>query len=147
MFRNTADVKSDVERFIRRIIEFDIVWYLSSDLSIAMCESNAEMEDEDEAPAAVLLFFSDLAYAKRAKAENFPAHDPESMSLFNFMYRWLPGMSGDGVLAGPNWTGDLMGLEIDPFELREAIEAAMTPKHLERHESMYQELSDPRDEA
>jgi hypothetical protein len=63
------------------------------------------------------------------------------MSLFDFMYRWLPGMSRDGVLAGPNWTGDLSGLELDPFELRQAIESAMSPEHLARHEAMYRELS------
>jgi hypothetical protein len=147
MFRNTADAKADTERFIRRVVDFDTVWYLTSDTGTAACDSNAEMEDEDEEPTTVLLFFSDLAYAKRAQAHHFPAHRPESMSLFNFMYRWLPGMSGDGVLAGPNWSVDLTGLEIDPFELREAIESAMTPEHLKRHDSMYQEMSGSNHEA
>jgi hypothetical protein len=63
------------------------------------------------------------------------------MPLFDFMYRWLPGMSGDGVLAGPNWIGDLIGLELDPFQFREAIESAMSPEHVERHERMYQDMT------
>ncbi|MCW8877448.1 MAG: DUF2750 domain-containing protein [Kangiellaceae bacterium] len=36
-----------------------------------------------------------------------------SMSLFDF-FRWLAGMSDDGIAAGTNWTGDLVGLECDP---------------------------------
>ena len=31
-------------------------------------------------------------------------------------------MTQDRVLAGPNWTGDLVGLEIDPKELRNELE-------------------------
>lgn len=147
MLRSTADAKADVERFIRRVVDSDTVWYLSSDLGAAVCDSDAERGDDDEEPVAVLLFFSDPAYARRVQADKFPEHRPESMSLFSFLYRWLPGMSADGVLAGPNWTGELTGTEIDPFELREAIEAAMTPANLERHESMYRELFGPRREA
>jgi Protein of unknown function (DUF2750) len=146
MFRNTADAKTDVERFIQRVIESDTVWYLTSDVGTANCDSNAEVEDDEE-PATVLLFFSDQAYAKRAQSQHYPTHRPESMTLFNFVYRWLPGMSGDDALAGPNWTGDLIGLELDPFELREAIESAMVPEHLERHESMYRDMSGSSHEA
>jgi Protein of unknown function (DUF2750) len=141
MFRNTADAKADVVRFIRRVIESDTVWYLTSDIGTAYCDSNAELDDDEEESATVLLFFSDHAYAKRAQAQNYPTHRPESMTLFDFIYRWLPGMSDDGALAGPNWTGDLIGLELDPFELREAIESAMDSEHLKRYENMYQDLS------
>jgi hypothetical protein len=141
MFRNSADAQADVDRFIRRVVESDTVWYLASDEGTANCYSDAEVDAEDEEPATVLLFFSDRAYAKRAQASNFPECRIECMNLFDFMYRWLPGMSGDGVLAGPNWTGDLAGLELDPFELREAIESTMSPESKERHEAMYRELS------
>ena len=63
------------------------------------------------------------------------------MELFDFLYRWLPGMSGDGVLAGPNWNGDLAGREIDAFELREIIEEKMSSELLEKYEQKYNELT------
>lgn len=66
MFRNTVDAKADVGRFIRRVVDFDAVWYLASDTGTAYCDSNAEMDDDEENSATVLLFFSDQAYAKRA---------------------------------------------------------------------------------
>jgi hypothetical protein len=140
MFRNSADAQADVDRFIRRVVDADTVWYLTSATGTACCDSNAEVDDEEE-PATVLLFFSDQAYARRTQSRNFPAHRPASMSLFELMYRWLPGMSRDGVLAGPNWTGDLSGLELDPFELRQAMASAMTPEHVARHEALYRQLS------
>lgn len=143
MLRNTADSQADMQRFIRRVADFDTVWYLKSEEGTACCESSAEPLDEHDPPVAVLLFFSDEAYAKRAGA-NFPGYRPQKMTLFDFLFRWLPGMSGDGVLAGPNWTAGLTGLEMDPFELREAIESAMTPEHVARHQDRYRELTQPR---
>jgi hypothetical protein len=137
--RLIADSKADLDRFVRRVAEGDEVWSLASAQGVAWCESN-EFEDDDGDAPAVLLFFSDRAYATRAQAAQFPAHAPEAIPLFDFMYRWLPGMSGDGVLAGPNWSGDLTGLELDPFELRELIEAAMTPEHVARHVARCAEL-------
>jgi hypothetical protein len=65
------------------------------------------------------------------------------MSLFDFLFRWLPGMSGDGVLAGPNWNQDLVGLELDPFELRESIELALSSEQTEAHMIQYRSLTQP----
>jgi hypothetical protein len=140
MLRNTADAQADVARFITRVAKADVVWYLASESGPAISFSNADLEAEEE-PTKVLLFFSDLGYAKRAQVASFPRHRASSMQLFDFMYRWLPGMSRDGVLAGPNWTADLTGLELDAFELRKAISAAMTQDHSERHEKLYRQLS------
>ena len=50
-------------------------------------------------------------------------------------------MSGDGVLAGTNWTGDLIGVESDPFELREEIEAEMSEELFKKHKDQYETLT------
>jgi hypothetical protein len=139
MFRNTADCQADVDRFIRRVVDSEFVWYLSSDRGTAYCESNDDESQEE--PRAILLFFSDKAYARRAQVRHFSDYEVTSMSLFDFLYRWLPGMTGDGVLAGPNWTGDLIGLEMEAFPLRESIESIMTREHLERYRKQCDELS------
>ena len=139
MLRNTADCQADVDRFIRRVVDSEIVWYLSSNHGAASCESNRDDSGDDS--ATVLLFFSDEAYARRAQTRHYRNHEITSMSLFDFLYRWLPGMTGDSVLAGPNWTGDLVGLEIEAFPLRQQIERIMTRDHLERYQKRYHELT------
>jgi hypothetical protein len=138
--RNAADSNADLERFVRRVAERDEVWALQSPQGFAYCDSN-EFEDEDGEASTVLLFFSDRAYAARAQAAHFPEYVPATIPLFDFLFRWLPGMSGDARLAGPNWSGDLTGREVDPFELRELIEAGMTPELQARHRALYEELS------
>ncbi len=67
------------------------------------------------------MFWSDRAYAERVRKADLPEHSPVDISLFDLLFRWLPGMSGDGVLAGTNWTGQLIGLESDPDELQDQI--------------------------
>ena len=101
--------------------------------------ANSVSNDDDE--ATILMFWSDRAYATRARTNGFDDYDETSMDLFDFLYRWLPGMSGDGVLAGTNWTGDLIGVESDPFELREEIEAEMSEELLKMHKDQYETLT------
>ena len=65
------------------------------------------------------------------------------MALFDFLFRWLPGMSGDGLRAGPDWNGDLVGLELDPLELRERIEAKLSPVQAAAHAEAYRKQTGP----
>ena len=130
--RATCDANHD--RFVSRIIEKETVWYLSHPEGVA----NSVSDDDEE--TVVLLFWSDRAYATRAKQEEFPEYHASTMDLFDFLFRWLPGMSGDGVLAGTNWTQDLIGVEKDPFKLREEVEAQMSSELKARYEEKYREL-------
>ncbi|MES2921701.1 MAG: DUF2750 domain-containing protein [Verrucomicrobiota bacterium] len=139
MLRNTADCEADVQRFSKRVAESEVVWYLESEEGPAVCESSDE--DSEGEPLTVMLFFSDEAYARRCQRGHFEDHEIESMSLFDFLFRWLPGMSGDSVLAGPNWNQDLVGLELDPFELRELVEAELTPAQSASHAENYRQLN------
>ena len=135
MLLDSATVESNFQRFIDRIIEKESVFYLSNEDGVANSVSN---EDED---TVILMFWSDRAYATRAK-KCFDEHfDEVEMDLFDFLYKWLPGMSGDDVLAGPNWNGDLVGRELDPFELREEIEERMSSDLVVKYEEKYNELT------
>lgn len=138
MIRNTADSEADVARFVQQVSHTEIVWYLKSESGTAWCDSNEESSEGE--PLAVLLFFSDKAYARRCQNAHYSDHEVCCMTLFDFLFRWLPGMSGDGVLAGPNWNQDLIGLEIDPFELRESIDSALSPEQLAAHQVQYLEF-------
>ena len=131
---DTATCDSNHDRFIQRIIAREIVWYLSHPEGVANSVSN----DEE---TIILLFWSNRAYASRAKKDSFFEYEEASMDLFDFLYRWLPGMSQDGVLAGTNWTQDLIGVEKDPFELREEIEKNMPDTLKMRHDKKYRELT------
>jgi len=135
MLLDSATVESNYQRFIDRVVENETVYYLSSDDGVANSVSN------DDEETVVLVFWSDRAYATRAKNIFEDDFAESEMTLFEFLYRWLPGMSGDGVLAGPNWNGDLVGKEIDPFELRTEIEESMTSELLENYEQRFHELT------
>ena len=131
--RATCD--SHQKRFVERITEYLTVWYLSHSDGVANSTSNTDEE------RTILMFWSDKAYASRVLDAEYPEYEIESMDLFDFLYRWLPGMTGDDVLAGVNWTHDLIGVEVEPFDLREEIEDKMPASLLEEHEKRYEELT------
>jgi len=135
MLLDGATVESNFQRFVKRIIENETVYYLSNDNGVAESVSN------DDEETNVLMFWSDRAYAARANDIFEEDFNETEMELFDFLYRWLPGMSGDNVLAGPNWNGELVGREIDAFELREIIEEKMSPELHKKYEAKYNELT------
>ena len=135
MILDQATVNSNHQRFIERAVEHELVYCLSSAEGVANSTSN------DEGELDILMFWSDRAYAVRSRKELGDSFEPQEIELFDFLYRWLPGMSGDNVLAGTNWNADLVGAEIDPFQLREEIEEQMGRELLESYESKYIELT------
>lgn len=135
MLLDGATVESNFQRFVKRIIENETIYYLSNENGVAESVSNDDEETD------VLMFWSDRAYAARANDIFEEDFNETEMELFNFLYQWLPGMSGDGVLAGPNWNGELIGREIDAFELREIIEEEMPSELIEKYEQKYNELT------
>ncbi len=134
MVLDRATCDANHRRFIERIIENETVWYLSNSEGVA----NSVSKEGDE--STILMFWSDRAYATRVRTSGFEDYEETSMDLFDFIFRWLPGMSGDGVLAGTNWTGDLIGVVNSTFELREEIEAAMPPDLRQKHTDKYEAL-------
>ena len=116
------------QRFVERVAAGETVYYLCNEDGVANSVSNAN----EEIP--VLPFWSDAAYARRAAQRFEEPFDVDTISLLDFLYRWLPGMTGDGVLAGVNWNADLCGDEVDPFELRREIEGQMSDELLQQYE-------------
>jgi len=137
MLRDAATCQENYRRFVQRVVASGEAWVLSSEAGPAFCESN-EQDDTN-----VILFFSDSAYAKRVQKQSIPGDQLERLDLFNLLYRWLPGMKQDGVLAGTNWTGDLVGLEIAPEELRAELEKQLSQEQrAEFVERFRQELAE-----
>ncbi len=50
--------------------------------------------ESNESEADVLLFWSDAAYARRCIQPEYPEGQTTTISLFDFTFRWLPGMNG-----------------------------------------------------
>jgi len=135
MLRDAATCQENYKRFIERVAASGEVWTLADESGALSCASNKKEE------VSVIPFFSDSAYARRVQTQSFPEHRPDRLDLFDLLFRWLPGMSQDGVSAGPNWTGDLVGLEIDPFELREELEKHLTQEQHAEFAKRYRELT------
>jgi hypothetical protein len=140
MLQSTATVQENHERFVRRVIASEVVWGVRNESGFQSCESN---EDDSR---RVLLFWSDAAYARRAISRDYPECQAAGIELFNFLYRWLPGMAGDEILVGPNYTADPCGLELDPLELQDELLETMPVEMLERYrERLERELQQQRE--
>jgi hypothetical protein len=50
-------------------------------------------------------------------------------------------MSGDGVLAGLNWTGDSVGFEIDPLTLRQPLVARLRTEQQSVFHERYKQIT------
>jgi hypothetical protein len=132
-FIDQATSNEMAERFVRRVAEAEGVYWLRTSNGCAQSESNHYTDGEGE-PRPVLLFFSDAAYARAVQKAQYPDYEVAQMDLFDFLYRWLAGMTRDGVIAGVNWRADLCGPERDPFELCGAIEEAIPPEVRAAHQ-------------
>ncbi|HEV7504144.1 MAG TPA: DUF2750 domain-containing protein [Thermoanaerobaculia bacterium] len=119
---DTTEEETDEEahsRFIAETIEGGRVCGLSTQDGFLACES-----DEAEG-RAVLPFWSDADEARTAQPE-VESSEVDSIELFDFLFRWLPGMEDDDVLVGTNWTEDLEGKEVEPLTLQDEILDAMS---------------------
>ena len=127
MLHDSATIQANHDRFVSRVAQSEVVWGLQAPSGFAVCPSN---DDEDR---QVLMFWSDRGYASQVKQSHFPEYEPFEITLFDFLFRWLPGMEGDHVLAGTNWNGDLAGHEIPPDDLREQLLNAMGKDRVQQY--------------
>jgi hypothetical protein len=137
---DAATTRENHERFVRRAIACETVWTVFGESGPLISESSANLEaDDDTEPRDVYLFFSDEAYARRALRETWPdvpGGSTKAIPLFDLIFRWLPGMAQDGHLAGTNWTGDLIGVEIEPADLQTELLANLPADLTARYRAM-----------
>jgi hypothetical protein len=112
--RLRADSELDHQRFVSRVVQSGSVWAIKGKAGVAPFHSDSDDERQ------VLPFWSDPAYARRA-AVHLEQGDLLEISLFDFLYRWLPGMAKDHLCAGTNWASDLSGHELEPLDLQDEI--------------------------
>lgn len=142
MLHERATLQANHERFVRRVIEHEVIWGLDQGNGFAWCESH------DDARASVILFWSDEAYAKRAMKSGFDDCALRSITLFDFLFRWLPGMDADGALAGCNWTADLAGIESHAGDLQAELATAMPDEMIQKYqEQLRQQVAEQNKDA
>ena len=118
MIRNRADSIAAYDRFIRRLSGGGAVWLIvdtAQDLP-ATCASN------DDETVLVVPVWSDRAYAERVQSRFGAGTQVEQVPLENFLTRTLPYLSDRRMRVGPNWNGDLAGLEVDPKDVGDRLQ-------------------------
>lgn len=124
-------VRENHARFVARVTESQVVWGLRGPRGLfAVCRAH-------DGERNVLMFWSDRGYAARVRQLAYPEHEVADLTLFDFLFRWLPGMKGDGVLAGTNYTGDLTGLELEPMDLQGQLIEAMSDERLDEYDARF----------
>jgi hypothetical protein len=127
MQQDKSKCEADHKRFIERVVAAEAVWGLKGESGFAWCESNEAPEGD------VIVFWSDKVNAECVRKSWFPEYEPVVITLFDFLFRWLPGMSSDGALAGTNWTAEMIGIESDPKKLQDEIADQMPKAMLDRY--------------
>jgi hypothetical protein len=119
MLELSVDSEKNHARFVRRVVESQRVWAVEGNNGVIPFESS-------HAGGHVLPFWSDEAYARRA-ARRLGEGELLEIGLFDFLFRWLNGMSEDGVLVGTNWSAGFAGKELPPEVLQEEILDTLEP--------------------
>jgi hypothetical protein len=118
MFDDAIASQERHHRFVQRVRASRTVWGLKNADGWACTDSTGD-ETEDR---SVMPFWSDRAYAQQCARQEWAGYEPTPIPLDLFLAHWLPGMAGDDCLAGTNWNAALCGFEIEPLDLKQALE-------------------------
>lgn len=144
---DTATALENHERFLRRSIEHRSVWTLWGDSGPIVADADPLDGATGDPARDVYMFFSDQPYAQRALREswpNCPTYTTREIPIFDLLYRWLPGLDRDGHRCGTNWTGDLIGLELQPAELLAQLRERLPEALAQDLDARYRELLAPK---
>lgn len=115
--RLKVDSAAAYDRFINRVIESKVVWFLRDiehDYPMYCPSHCGEIN--------VVPFWSDKAYAKRSKKIVEFKTEVDLIPLTKFLEITIPHLVEYNLLIGPNWDANLAGAEIDPRDLCSRLE-------------------------
>ncbi|QKJ33135.1 DUF2750 domain-containing protein [Mucilaginibacter mali] len=99
--------------FIRKIGDFEEVWGLYD---------NGWATSKDNLGNIVLPFWPEQGFAELCVAGTWKSYIPKSISLSDFMDKWLHGMDKDGTLVGVFPIPDGKGIVLSASKIRSDIE-------------------------
>lgn len=110
--RSRSDSRAAYKVFLDRVKSSGYVWFLLDVEQDYPCCCDSSSDE-----VRVVPFWSDSSYAKRTQTHfNFET-SADSIPLEIFLKTTLSHLREEKMLIGPNWDGNLAGLEIDPTEL------------------------------
>ncbi|TQV76019.1 DUF2750 domain-containing protein [Exilibacterium tricleocarpae] len=115
----SESIEENYDRFIVEALETGCVWGLEGPDGWALCPSE-KYPDSD-----VLPFWSQPEFAQGHCVDEWVDYRAVPVSLEELLEDWLPGMHNDVLLAGINWTADMVGSEVEPLDLLRDIEAEL----------------------
>ncbi|MEG2893889.1 MAG: DUF2750 domain-containing protein [Clostridium sp.] len=107
------------DMFIGGIVESGVVWGLKNSESGVWAVAPSNNFDD----TGSMLFWSKKEVAEKCIEDEWADYTATSIPVEVFMENWLVGLDGDGLLVGVNWNSDLVGVEVEPIDLLEDIEA------------------------
>ena len=120
--------------FIDTAKENRTIWGLWSEAAVwATIDSDRDFDTE------VILFWADRESAEKHQQDEWRDHALIAIPLEEFLETTIPEMTEEGVLIGPNWDEDFIGLELSPTALAEQLLAQGVE---DKEESAEEELED-----
>ncbi|MEW5249241.1 DUF2750 domain-containing protein [Microbulbifer discodermiae] len=116
----TDDFEANCARFLPEATAQGCVWALQGEEGFALCESERHPQTD------VMPFWSLQAFAEVHAGGEWSGYQPVAIALEEFMDDWLTGMHEDVLLVGINWNGALEGVELEPLDLLEQLEQALS---------------------
>lgn len=108
----TSDSQENLETFVTKTKETQVVWGLRNNEEDWLACDSSEFENSEVMP-----FWSSKEDAEVHNIEEWAEFEVCDIPLDVFVEDWLITLSEDGVLVGTNWNGDLEGKELEPAEL------------------------------
>lgn len=116
----TDDLDENYELFIQDAFATGCVWGLEAEDGWAVCPSEAN-EDIDVMP-----LWSQPEYAEANCVDEWSHYKVVPISVEELLDEWLPGMHEDVLMIGPNWNSDMQGLELEPLDVLEDFDDAVS---------------------
>lgn len=112
MSSNRTTAEDYCQEFIDTAKDSRTVWGLWSE-----AYGWASVDSDDDQDIEVLLFWGDRESAEAHMDDEWREYDLISIPLDEFIEKTLSELQDEGVLIGPNWDADFIGLEVPPNAL------------------------------
>ena len=127
-----AFLRDKHERFLYHLNRFDVIYGLRNADGFVTTNSS-------DGKSAVMLVWSDRDTAQGIADTKLKGSEVHEISLYDFMFSWIPGMRQDGVMLGINWSAEAAGLELTIDGIKAEIERTMDKRKMQRMVALHEE--------
>ena len=124
----TGSFEGGAERFVQRVLRRGVAW------SVEIADGLKCRLSQQGRGRRVLLLWSSERSARSAAAAESSKSKLRRVFLDELLTSWLPAMSREGLLVGPDPDGDRQGFELGPLDLRIKLLGQMDAETRARYE-------------